>query len=165
MVVGREIEKKFIVDLPIESARFRLDVMYPIATRISGSSTDTFWTQPGVDFVRLRKNTNELTIKVTDKATIEDRVEENVEVMDYETTKRFCNRTFGTPRGEIEKAYLVIFLDDAILSLYTVEGREQVYLEVEAKSLEKVNEIAAYIEGFMPIKQEMRSLYQIVFGE
>jgi adenylate cyclase class IV len=132
MTYSRELERKYIVDMNSVAAEFRLNVMFPGAeSSLRGRSKDTFWEAPGVDFIRLRDNTRELTIKITDKGTIEDRVEENVVVNSINTTRRILNVLYGPHTIELWKNYYVLKLGDCHISLYTVDGLEQVFLEVE----------------------------------
>lgn len=168
----REIEKKYVLTHPrygmqelYEVARFQLRGFFPDAEILEGRSTDTFWTQKGTDFIRLRRNTSELSVKITDKATIEDRVEENVVVEDYDTAWRFSTAVFGQPVGTLEKNYYVLTMPDVIVCLYTVTGDDRVFLEVESESITKVTEVSHELMEYFDMRQEMRSLFQIVFGD
>lgn len=162
MTHSRELERKYVVDMNSVAAEFRLNVMFPGAeSTLRGRSKDIFWEAPGVDFIRLRENTRELTIKITDKDTIEDRVEENVVVSSLSSARRLLGALHGLPTIEIWKNYYVLKLGNCHISLYTVDGLNQVFLEVEANNLNTVREVSKSIEHFLPIKQEMRSLYTI----
>lgn len=169
----REIEKKYVLtarNLPQDelfyAARWQLKMLFPEAESLEGSSTDVFWKQPGTDFIRLRRNTKELSVKVTDKDTIEDRVEENVVVEDYDTAARFSTAVFGTPAGTLEKNYFVLTNpDNTVVCLYTVTGDERVFLEVEAGDISRVTEVSDHLMDYFDMKQEMRSLFTIMFGD
>jgi hypothetical protein len=167
MKYEREREKKFVLsDITMALAIMLLRDYAGLSnySDLRGTSTDTFWDQPGVDFVRLRKNTNELSIKITDKSTIEDRVEENILVADYNTAFRFACATFGQPKGVVEKDYYVLDNFECTFSLYRVTGLDQLFLEIEAPTMSQVNRAQKDLERIFHMKQEMRSLYQIVFG-
>lgn len=158
----RELERKYKVDMSPAAAEWRLKVMYPQCLETHrGRSEDTFWTHPGVDFVRLRGITNELTIKITDKGTTEDRIEENVVVDDMEATRRMATALFGAPVGHLWKNYYVMRLPNAHLSLYTVDSVPGLFLEVESNNINSVREMSESLERFLPLEREYRSLYQI----
>lgn len=165
MTYNREVEKKFVVSAPLIDVWLRILKTFPTGEILSGRSTDTFWKQPGVDFIRLRKNTSELSVKVTDKHTIEDRVEENIVVADFDTAARFATAVFGPEVGTLEKNYRVLTTPTFVIALYTVTGYDQVYLEVESENLEIVTEVSLMIQEHFTMCQEMRSLFQIIFGE
>ncbi len=166
MIYQREIEKKYVIKGDsYEYAKHLLKLTHPGAKTYEGVSTDTFWTQKGTDFIRLRRNTSELSVKITDKDTIEDRVEENVLVGDFDTAMRFSTAVFGQPIGTLEKTYFVQELENGvILSLYTVKDDDRVFLEVEGPSMMAVDQEAEELKHSFDMKQEMRSLFQIVFG-
>lgn len=165
-VFNREIEKKYVLSgTSYEAAIYRLGIMFPDANILQGVSDDTFWTQKGTDFIRLRRNTKELSVKITDKITIEDRVEENVEVGDYDTASRFSTAVFGQPVGSVEKTYYVMTLPDFVISLYKVARQQELFLEVEALEMGIVEDICGLLTDYFEMKQEMRSLFQIVFGD
>jgi len=167
MSYKREIERKYILgETSYENAKFRLDILFPEADVNESVSTDTFWDQGGVDFIRLRRNTSELSVKVTDRGTIENRIEENVVVADFDTAKRFADLVFGDPVGELEKNFCVYKLGGGVeLALYTVTGDERVFLEVEAPTLQQVIEHSEELHRHFLMRQETRSLYQLIIGE
>lgn len=165
MTFKRELEKKFVVYGPsLGTVWSKLKAIFPDADYMSGISTDTFWNQNGTDFIRLRANTKELSVKITDKSTIEDRVEENMVINDLETAQRFATAVFGKPVGTLEKNYYVLTMPEFVIALYTVTGREEVFLEVESDTMFMVNEISDLLQDYFDMEQEMRSLFQIVFG-
>lgn len=166
MKYNREIEKKYVLKgVSYEVARYQLGAIYSDAEVLEGTSTDVFWTQKGTDFIRLRRNTQELSVKITDKSTIEDRVEENVVVGDYDTAERFSTAVFGQPIGTLEKNYYVLTLPDVIICLYTVTGDDRLFLEVEAANISKVVDVSDFLLKYFDMRQEMRSLFQLMFGE
>ena len=166
MIYKRELERKYIVDMSAAGAEWRLKVMFPNCLETHrGRSQDIFWSHPTVDFVRLRGVTNELTIKISDKGTTEDRVEENVVVDDMAATERMATALFGAPVGQLWKNYYVMKLPSAHLSLYTVDSVPGLFLEIESNSLNSVREMAESIERFLPLEREYRSLYQIGVGK
>lgn len=166
MKYAREIERKYTLTFKDRAETYMdvatfIDDMFTVEKEVTGASYDTFWEQPGVDFIRYRENTNELTVKVTDKETIEDRIEENVIVRNPLDTKRFCQLVFGVPTLKIEKVFDVFYLPNAVLSLYTVEGYDQLFLEIEAADIATVDFIEYKFNSAFELHQEMRSLYQI----
>lgn len=165
MKYNREIEKKYVVTGASPGRVWeRLIDLFGPNTTYSGVSTDTFWKQSGTDFIRLRRNTNELSVKITDKATIEDRVEENVVVKDFDTALRFATAVFGEPVGTLEKNFHVLEAPNFVIALYTVTGYPELYLEVEASNISIVTDVSDIITDHFQMRQEMRSLYQIIFG-
>jgi hypothetical protein len=173
VIYQREKEKKYVVSMPkdlsladrYDVAKYTLNTLFPDAEILEGVSTDTFWTQKGTDFIRLRRNTSELSVKVTDKATIEDRVEENIVVEDFDTAYRFSTAVFGQPVGTLTKHYYVLTLSTFIIALYTVEDDDRLFLEVEADDISIVTDVAGLLHDHFEMKQELRSLFQIIFGE
>lgn len=163
---AREIEKKFTLNVPFQEALVTLEKLFPNPDKIlEGTSSDTFWKAKGVDFVRLRKNTSELTLKITDMDTIEDRIEENL-VVDYETAYRMCEILFGKRAGELQKTYNVFYINnEVVVSLYKVLGHPQVFLEVEADDIYTVRQYSNQLRQTFDMKQEYRSLFQIIFGD
>lgn len=161
----REIEKKYVLKgITMADAHDILHDIFGLDEFFCDISTDTFWSAEGVDFIRLRANTGELTVKVTDKESIVDRVEENLLVPSLEDAARWATAIWGTPIGTLEKSFYVYYAPDAVISLYTVTGHEQVFLEIESDSLQVINEIEADMKEEFNMKQEYRSLYQIIFG-
>lgn len=165
MVFKREIEKKFVVHNSTfnDVSRF-LDIFLPEAEVEEGKSRDFFWQADGVDFVRLRENSEELTVKITDQDTIEDRVEENLKVP-FKDGMRWATAVWGDPTGVLTKQFVVYYDVDFILSLYTVEGRKELFLEVESDDIEIVNRVSKDLLQVYDMTQEMRSLFTICFGD
>lgn len=167
MEYRREIEQKFRADPKLS--------YYSVVDAISGLLTgcsikedfalNVYWKQPGVDFVRLRENPLELTVKLTDKTTIEDRVEENLPVSNFDDAERWATLTFGEPIGDFKNRY-TIFTNEAVpwtVSVYQIQGTSAVFVEVEGQDLMTVEEIAWAVGNVVEMTQEMRSLYQIMF--
>lgn len=182
---NREIEKKFVLltHHEIDMVDAELAAVYNPWNTLRGVSTDTFWKSPNVDFIRYRANTRELTFKLTDGETIVDRAEENLnvdfianEARDYgddldlplrrvkERVEGWGNAVFGEKVGTLTKDYRVFYCDGFVLSLYTVDNNPTIYLEVEADTLATVNLIAEQLNELFELRQEMRSLFQIIFG-
>ncbi len=175
MVFSREIERKFTLkDTTYEDAHNTLSCLSRCI--INASSFDTYWKAYGVDFVRLRDNSREITVKVTDKHTVVDRIEENVEVVkeSMPAAARFLTLLLGPPAMKITKRFSVFEVSSspapgtevkAILCLYVVEEdpRKRIFFEVEAESLAIVDYVLRDIipkEGFN-LKKETSSLFQI----
>ncbi len=163
----REIEHKYVIQDDVSmylAHNFLLTLLGYDVKVIEGVSTDTFWQAPYVDFIRLRANTKELTVKITDKGSIEDRLEENLEVPNLEDATRWATAIWGNPVGILEKAYYVYYAKDYVVSLYMVTGSPELYLEVESESLETVRNKSKEFAKQFTLVREHRSLYTIVFG-
>lgn len=169
----REIEKKFVI-IEGDYATAVSGVSQVARAMVRGTSFDTFWEAPGVDFVRFRDNTQELTVKVTDRATVTDRIEENAMVYKDHITalKRLLNLLYGPPALRITKIFSVF---EAIISpapgtaykahvsVYKVEEDPQnrIFFEVEADSMEIVDLVLKSLNFGFQMQQESRSLFQI----
>lgn len=172
----REIERKFIIkEINYYRAIESLLANDAHITTPTIKSFDVYWNSAKVDFVRLRGNTKELTVKVTDKTTIIDRIEENVVVEDIDTAKRLTTLLCGEPSLTITKKFSVfnIFISpapgtkfEAILCLYEVEGdrENRLFFEVEAESIKIVDLVVKKFEEVFLLQPESRSLYQIFTG-
>jgi hypothetical protein len=166
MIFKREIENKYIISgLNYQECHLILSDILPFIQKVeNGVSTDTFWAQEGVDFIRLRENTKELTVKVSDKGSTQDRIEENLVVEGIEDAARWATAVFGKSIGMLTKAYTVYFLNEGVVSLYMVEGSATIYLEVEAPTVGMVEQLSKYLGTKFDLTIEPRSLYQIFFG-
>lgn len=162
----REIERKYVIkdDLSMYMAHSWLRTFFAGSRIDAGISTDVFWVAPNVDFIRLRTNTQELTVKITDKGTIEDRVEENLPVEHLGNASRWAHAVFGSSVGTIEKVYQIYHAQGFIVSLYEVTGYPALFLEIESDSLDKVIEIEGAMRRQFTLEQEHRSLFQIMFS-
>lgn len=133
-----------------------------------GTSSDKFWIAKGVDFIRLRQNTSELTVKVTDKGTVQDRIEENVIVASLATTERYLNLVHGPSVGTLTKTFSVYSVtlgdDTHTVSLYTVLGHDEVFFEVEADTLDIVNAACEDYYLLFDLEPVDQSLFQYVLG-
>jgi hypothetical protein len=183
MIFTREVEKKFIVSgATYDELKDRIYSFTPLKDILADAkSFDLYWKAPHVDFVRLRENSKELTVKVTDKGTVTDRIEENAVIEEHsmEAVKRLTTLLFGPPSLKLTKRFLVINIKtfpapgtefNAVLCLYEVEEDEQkrVFLEVEAENIKIVDEVTAKLMRVLTdvdLKQESRSLYQIFVKE
>lgn len=162
----REIEQKFLVEnMSIETIIHKLQGLFTGVGVQRDSAFNIYWNQPGTDFIRLRENPLELTIKRTDKTTIEDRIEENLPVEDFEDALRWATLAFGTPVGSFRNNYYIFQAPLWCVSVYQVEGTTEVYVEVESDNMTTVEEVAWVISSRIKMTQEMRSLFQIVFGD
>lgn len=163
MTFLREIEKKFTVNGGFtfgDLDRF-LSLFLPNAEKEVGFSRDIFWEAPNVDFIRLRENTKELTVKITDGDSIVNRVEENLIVQDLEDAKRWATAVFGPSTGALAKVFNVYYDSAFIVSLYQVEGFNALFLEVESDSLEIVNDVSTALAQMYDLEQQYLSLYDI----
>lgn len=175
MVFAREIERKFTVQgSSYQEAHNTLASVARVL--VEASSFDTYWKAPGVDFIRLRDNSREITVKVTDKHTVVDRIEENVEVYkdSMKAAARLLTLLNGPPAIRITKRFSVFQVTSvpvpgtevtAILCLYQVkeDPYSRIFFEVEAESLAVVDHVLKDVlpKDALSLKQETRSLFQI----
>lgn len=167
MKYSREIEKKYILpDIGFFTALYALSSKYPVLA--NESSIDRFWKAPGVDFIRARLNSREITVKVTDKDSIIDRIEENVVVIDFDAAIRLLTLVHGEPVLTQVKKFLVVKTPVAILCLYQVVGDPEgrVFFESEADTEEGVDKgVALALEVLQTeMIQVNESLFQIFAG-
>ncbi len=177
MKFNREIEKKFVVNN--YTYREAYDLLFhsniPDKLLMTQQSIDTYWLAPGVDFIRFRANTNELTVKVTDKGTVTDRIEENVILNEKEMNNlhRFMNLVHGEPVLKLIKTFSVFeysYMANGCriplhVSLYYVQEdlKKRVFLEVESENLQIVdNFITNYLDKF-DLKQVNKSLFKLFY--
>ena len=166
MIFKREIEKKYIVKgMSIETVVDKLQGLFTGVNVQQDTAYNVYWSNQNVDFVRLRENPLELTVKRTDKNTIEDRIEENLPVEDFEDARRWATVVFGEPTGAFRNNYYIFQTELWTVSVYQVEGRSEVIVEVESDNMLTVEEVAWVVNSRINMTQEFRSLYQIVFGE
>lgn len=170
-VYKREVERKFIIQgMSYELAYGYLSFLFDPSVKTT-TSFDLYWPAPRVDFVRLRENSQEITVKVTDKGSILDRIEENVQVEDMGAAQRLLTLLYGNPISLTKKFSVFDTVVrpapgtnfPAILCLYQVEGDPlgRVFFEVEAESLAVVDYVLDTLTGRLDLKAEIRSLYQI----
>jgi hypothetical protein len=172
-IYRREIERKFVIEG--ESYESVCNKLGMVSKQIEPDQTshDLYWHAPGVDFVRLRQNSRELTVKVTDKGHILDRVEENAKVdpSDMASCARIQTLLFG-PAMKLTKRFSVFEIAtspapgtsyNVVLCAYQVEGdpKERVFFEVEAESLPIVDYVLEREGADFTMTAESRSLYQI----
>jgi hypothetical protein len=173
----REVEKKFISGerygrtLAHISAHLKGDWVVADAT-----SFDSYWTAPHVDFVRLRENSLELTVKVTDRGTVTDRIEENVVVEkdSWEASHRLATLLFGPPALRLTKRFSVLHTKiepvpgtsfPAVVCLYEVkeDAHSRVFVEVEAETMKIVDQVLELLSPRLDLTPESRSLFQIFY--
>lgn len=168
---SREIERKFTVEgLSYDEAFSVLRDKFNCL--VDTTSWDLYWKAPGVDFVRLRENSRELTVKVTDKDTIVDRVEENVRV--EESSMDACIRQqtllYGEPLRLTKKfcvfttyATILPYTSEIVVCLYRVawDPKKRLFLEVESDRLDMVDQVVANLYHKFTLTPVLSSLYQI----
>lgn len=176
MEYKREIEKKFVVEGSDWASVVDYIKTYYTVTAAVQTSHDLYWKAPNVDFIRLRENSRELTVKVTDKGSIIDRVEENAEVAEgsMSTMERLQTLVHGAPQ-KLTKTFIVAIdsSEDIIICAYYVHGDPlcRVFLEVEAVrladkgALEDIEYEVELIVKDLLLKPTYQSLYQIFFVE
>jgi hypothetical protein len=160
---AREIERKFTVDgISYEKALADLKERYSFI--LDATSYDLYWKAPNVDFIRLRENSRELTVKVTDKGTVVDRIEENVKIEKGALSD--CTRLLTLLHGEpmmLVKKFAVLHSPMTTICLYQVaeDLKERVFLEVEASALDYVDHTVANLKRHLDLTAVPYSLYQI----
>jgi hypothetical protein len=168
---NEEIEKKYIVTKGNMNSIFsQLLVIFKNPISISQNvSSDFYWHLPdnlkgNGDFIRVRefpRFKGELTVK---KAKVNNvhRIEIDVPV-DSRQAKHFANQLFGLPAGVIRKHYKVLILDkyDTMVSIYKVTGDKRIFLEIEARTLKKVDTVEKIVLKSLDMTYEPKSLYQL----
>lgn len=173
---NREIETKFIVT-SYSSYREIEDSLNTLlnddrATKISGASKDVYWKPPRgseADFVRVRylpeDDSGQLTLKHTDKDNTQDRVEIDVDVANPDQAVELYKRLLGDPAGIISKRYTVYFLDkrDTTVSLYKIQSDPRFFIEVEARTKEKMDKVISRLKEDIGLSLEVvnKSLFDI----
>ena len=172
---NREIEKKFIVaDSKLSFKEVCYLARYAIVDweeQVSGRSKDLYWKSHdpvAADFIRLRympDGSGELTLKRADQGSNVNRIEIDVVVPEPKQTGKFLKQLFGDPLGDIHKDYFILRLDeeDTTVSVYKIKGRSHVFIEVEARTLAKVDGLAKRLSTRIKMNQEKRSLYELFF--
>ena len=177
---NREIEVKLLVKgiTSLKTVNNHLEKMFPDPEDlVIGKSKDVYFHPPvgsEVDFARVRffpdRDGGQLTIKASDKGNNVDRIEVDVEVKDCDQAVKFLNHLLGRePTGTLTKRYIVYFLDkrDTTVSLYQLVGDSRVFLEVEARSMAKVDKLLKELENILPYELERvnSSLFQLFVEE
>ncbi len=172
---NREIEKKFVVNkLSLSKTFDKLKKILPCFSFISESSVDFYWKTNHLnsDFLRIRHfpadDHGQLTLKHTDKKTIIDRVEIDVEINNASQGNKFLEYLMDKKGIAIRKKYHVFFLNkgdshDSLpnVSIYSVKGDKRVFLEIEAKTLNQVDGLKNLLSKKLDLSPESRSLYKI----
>lgn len=168
---NREIEKKFVTpNTTLDTATSQIKGIIEYKSEISEASRDLYWQSPEagkVDFIRLRyfpDGSGQLTIKHSDRGSNVNRVEIDVVVKDPDQAKKFLEYLYGDATGSIFKHYNVLFLDDddhTTISIYRVRGDQRIFVEVEAKTQAKVDQLQRSIEKVMTLEHQTKSLYQL----
>lgn len=156
---GREIESKLIVQSKsLSRISSLLETLFEsqIVNRTIGISTDRFWKAPEgalADFVRLRDMgvASQVTVKGRDKEDTLNRLE--LEFLSHSNPKdlaRVFTALLGKSLGELGKEYHVYILENehTTVSVYTVQTEpafEQVIVEVEARTMERMLELEAKV--------------------
>jgi hypothetical protein len=170
----REVERKFVVEnVGYGRAFLALLSLGAYETIIYQTSRDLYWAAPNVDFIRLRENSRELTVKVTDKGSIIDRIEENavVEASSMDVMERVQTLLYGPPMKLVKEFSVFSYVYspapgvafDVTLCLYQVQGdkEERLFFEVEADNITVVDALVSKVKLILTLKAESRSLYQI----
>jgi len=172
---SREIERKFVVEgLYGDNLEAVCDFLAGAFDRPpfeEATSVDRFWRPPNVDFLRLRDD-RDLTIKVTDRSSIVNRIEENVKVDNVAVAEKMFTLIYGEPK-KLTKTYKVWrlfsyktkFEKPLYVSAYSVEGDNRVFVEVESEEADQVDSTSILLVNIMELRVETRSLYQIFFSE
>lgn len=165
----RELERKFEVKSPKTQSGIDQaikEALGLLSTQIEvGLDRDVYWNVPGVDFVRLRQLSNgeaELTAKLTDRGTIEDRVEETAPSQNFARSLDFLKLVHGEPLGEVSKSYTKFHLDYFTeVATYKVLNDKRVFLEIEADSIMDLDRIQAKLEDVLRLEQVHQTVFQL----
>lgn len=167
---NKEIEKKYVVKGSSLDVSFNiLKTLLASYRTYSDTSTDIYWHTPAAlkknaDFIRVRQfdeTHGELTVKKAIRGNTY-RVEIDL-LADPRQSVALVKQLIGKPAGRITKTYKTLLLDklNTTVSLYKIKNDKRIFLEVEARSLSKVESILKKIEQVLDITYESRSLYQI----
>lgn len=176
-VYKREVERKYVLrGVTYDKAEHVLsnligDPLY------QGSSFDEYWKAPHVDFIRVRENSKELTVKVTDRGSVTNRIEENVKIHpdDMGAIRKVVTLLHGPSCLKLDKQFAVYEMEfvpatgtgfKAILCLYQIaeDPESRVFFEIEAETLALVDAVAEQFPMLFVGEQEARSLFQIFMG-
>jgi CYTH domain-containing protein len=166
----REIERKFhIQGISIAEAEYLVRKALPIKESTHGRGVDYYFKSPMYStphFVRVRElgdSDFELTIKNKDQLTNVNRLEINVNGQNRSAMIDMCRLLFGTEIERLDKTYSNLYLYDlSVVTLYTIRGRDLAILEVEGVSEQVVNKIVGILTARVPLKEEPRSLYEML---
>jgi hypothetical protein len=160
---GREIEKKYRVkNFGYLQTLRELKEDYEIIDE--DVSRDIFFKSEGNDFVRLRENTKELTVKRTDRETTVNRLELNLKLKgSFEFHRVWAETVFGNQVGELLTVFAVFRTTRAIISLYRVSVADDVFLEIEVGDENDIQSVEDDLK-YLGLEREHRSLFQIFFG-
>lgn len=165
---GREIEKKYRVkNFGFNQTCRNLREVFASMDR--GVSTDVFFKSPGNDFVRLRQNTLELTVKRTDKGSTVDRMELNLNLDrsnkdTFNFARKWATEVFGPEVGKLVTGFEVFHTGLAAISVYHTHLSEDVFFEIEVQDEKDIQAVEDRWK-FLGLEREERSLFQIFFGE
>lgn len=176
----REIEVKLLTKSARSMKRVNvfvhnaLENQYQCRPIIVGSATDIYWQAPedsDADFIRLRELDNtddkgcnsQITLKYSDKGGNINRVEIDVPIGDKAKGAKLLTYLLGDPLGTITKDYVVYFLDDehTTVSVYQVIKDKRVFVEVEAKTMQRVRQIIDLISGQYEYERVQQSLFEL----
>ena len=190
---NREIEIKLVIDpasLSLYKGRAKMvkatQRLQELMARLNltmtqvvhGKSSDFYYDSPKgakADFARARALEDNqgalLSVKASDKRNNFDRIEtKDIFVEDMGTAKLFLELLLGKSVGEVEKTYMVYFLDDkeTNISVYQITGSKYVFIEIEAQKHELVVDLCELLlsQYPLPVSRVENSLYSIfVKGE
>lgn len=167
----RETELKYTLPrgINLDILIKHLTSKYGIEKIKKGGGWDYFF-DPGdkADFIRVRQydeGGGEFTIKKTDKDSITDRLEINLNLIydqDITNALELCKLLFGDMTQKIYKKYQVFWLKkETNVVIYTTDVLEIPILEVESESLKEAINIAKELRKDFFMVNEKRSLYDI----
>jgi adenylate cyclase class IV len=158
---NREVEVKMVVNGVTRMAdvdRALQGILKGHRRKIAGDSEDTYFHKPVLlkvprvpkaDFIRLRRpnkdDISKFTVKYADRGGNFDRVEKDSDVTQFKQMRSQLVDILGEPAGVLRKRYVVYFMGsrgheaDTTVSLYQVKGDKRVFLEIEAKTADKVD--------------------------
>jgi hypothetical protein len=170
---SREVERKFVLKGSSYEEVYRFMCSTYNINLGTTISYDLYWNSPMVDFIRLRENSRELTVKVTDKGTIIDRIEENakVDADDMESMERAMTLVHGKPMRLTKKFSVFIgnlpgTWEQVVYCIYEVQGdpQKRLFFEAEAATIETVDASLRYLDMVFDLQPQTKSLYQIFAG-
>lgn len=170
----REIEKKFICDVPYLKAAHVLTAMFSDFIPLICKTWDDYWPVPGkAQFVRLRRSKgrqgsetrtlDEITVKAKDRRSNVNRLELNLDVGEQPiVAEKLLKLACGESSTCVYKNEYVWFLPGSVVLSLCEVNKGKVYIEVEGPSLASIERIIRGIKKrFKPLKQEPKSLFEL----
>ena len=172
---NREIESKWFSTLTMEELRARLEAGMGkrLDDVVAAQGIDTYWAISDSKFIRVRAREGtpqgacQMTVKSKDRESNQNRVEIDVDCSSpTEQTIKLLTAAMGEPTGALSKRYWVYWLRGADehtnISLYTIKGHDGTFVEFEASTKAKLEEIESkYLPYLGSIVAKPKSLYEL----